>query len=502
MQRVMKIAALFLTLIGMLSAALSNDTAQLTATNAPVQQKNTGILSLVPGMSGVVEPVAAPTNSSGEASNTQVVQSNAVPIATTAITGKAREPVNWRELILHIVFALIVTAVLTALLIAMKKLFPALYRQIKSGRDSFIPSIKIQKLELLSSSRITDLLVKAAKGVRIGLTVILFYFYLPLMFSFFPATRGIATVLFGYVLSPLRSVGHGFLAYLPNVFFIGVIGVVTYYVVRLIGWLFAEIGKGTIVIPGFYKDWARTTFLIVRFFIFAVAGIMVFPYLPGAGSPAFQGVGVFLGLLLSLGSASAISNIISGVVLTYTRAFRVGDCVRVAETTGEVTEKSLLVTRVRTFKNVIVTIPNAIVLGSHVINYSTEGIERGLILHTSVTIGYDVPWPKVHALLVEASRGVKDVRTDPPPFVLQTALDDFSVRYELNVYIDAPLRMPGIQSDLHQHIQDSFTNAGVEIMSPHYSAIRDGNHSTIPAEKLPETYTQPPFKISTVPHKE
>lgn len=464
------------------------------ASNTVMAPMGDGIPEIAAGSNAI--PYAVTGTNAAAASLQSNTSMGDIAHALTAVKGY-----DWRELIINVIFALIATGVLAGILIVMKKLFPKLYRTLTSMRDGIIPSIKLQKLELLSSSRIVAFLVKAAKGMRIALTIVLFYFYIPLMFSFFPVTRGLAAVLFGYILSPLGTVWHGFVAYLPNVFFIGVIGVVTYYVTRLIGWLFVEIGKGTIVLPGFYRDWARTTFLIVRFFIFAVAGVMIFPYLPGAGSPAFQGVGVFLGLLLSLGSASAISNIIAGVVLTYTRAFSIGDRVKIADTVGDVAEKSLLVTRVRTIKNVIITIPNAIVLANHVVNFSAASDAHPLILHTSVTIGYDAPWPKVQSLLIAAAREVNDIMGEPPPFVLQTALDDFTVRYELNVYTKNPHRSVGIISELHERIQDGFHAAGVEIMSPHFTAIRDGNHAAIPSDHLPASYTAPTFRVSAAAGK-
>lgn len=186
---------------------------------------------------------------------------------------------------------------------------------------------------------------------------------------------------------------------------------------------------------------------------------------------------------------------VSGVVITYMRPFRIGDRVKIADTTGDVVEKTLLVTRIRTTKNVDITIPNAMVLGSHIINFSSSANEKGLILHTTVTIGYDVPWNKVHELLISASNETEHILKEPKPFVLQTSLDDFYVSYELNAYTNEPGKMARIYSQLHSKIQDKFNEAGVEIMSPHYGAMRDGNQTTIPENYLPKTYEPPAFKI-------
>ena len=321
------------------------------------------------------------------------------------------------------------------------------------------------------------------------------YSYLTILFSFFEFTKNWAATLFGYIVGPLLNVLTAFIGYLPNLFFILVIAYVTRYVIKLVKLIFVELGKGTLSLPGFYQEWADPTFKIVRFLILAFAAIVIFPYLPGSSSPIFQGVSIFLGVLFSLGSTSAIANIVGGVVITYMRPFKIGDRVKIADTVGDVTEKTLLVTRVRTVKNVDVTIPNAMVLGSHIINFSSSATERGLIVHTTVTIGYDVPWKHIHELLLAASDTTSNVLKDPKPFVLQTSLDDFYVNYELNVYTDQPNVMARTYSDLHQNIQDRFNEAGVEIMSPHYNAVRDGNQKAIPLDYLPKSYQAPTFRV-------
>jgi small-conductance mechanosensitive channel len=253
--------------------------------------------------------------------------------------------------------------------------------------------------------------------------------------------------------------------------------------------------KGTISFPGFQKDWAVPTFKIVRFIILVLSVIIIYPYLPGAQSRAFEGVSILLGVVLSMASASAISNMIAGIVLTYMSAFKLGDRVKIADTIGDVIEKTLLVTRVRTIKNVDVTIPNSMVLGSHIINFSSSAQERGLILHTPVTISYDTPWNKVHELLISAALECDDILKEPKPFVLQNSLDDFYVNYEINAYTNEPGKMAAIYSQMHSKIQDKFNEAGVEIMSPHFSAVRDGNQTAIPQDYLPKDYQPRSFRL-------
>lgn len=400
-----------------------------------------------------------------------------------------------RTLLIGLAFTLLATAALVAIWRVLAWLFPRIYQRLESWRGTRIPAIRIQRLELLSSARLTDFLIGAAKVARIALIVILLFYFIPLVFSFFPWTENVADRIFEYILTPLREVGRAFVGYVPNVFFIAVIVLVTRYLLKFIHLFFDGIARGTLQFPNFYPEWAEPTYKIVRFLVFAFALVVIFPYLPGAGTDAFAGVSVFIGVLISFGSASAISNIVAGVVITYMRPFKLGDRVKIADTVGDVVDRNLLVTRVRTTKNVDISIPNALVLSSHIINYSSSAKDKGLILHTSVTIGYDVPWRKVHELLLAAAEATENVLASPKPFVLQTTLDDSYVRYELNAYTDTPQAMPRIYSDLHQQIQDAFNEAGVEIMSPHYGALRDGNQVTIPAEHLPKDYKAPGFRV-------
>ena len=232
----------------------------------------------------------------------------------------------------------------------------------------------------------------------------------------------------------------------------------------------------------------------------ALALVLAFPYLPGFGSPAFQGISVFLGILFSLGSTAVVANVVAGTILIYTRAFQIGDRIKIGEAIGDIVEKTLLVTRIRTIKNVIITIPNGTVLTSQIINYTALSQDPNyyLILHTTITLGYDVPWRKVHQVLIDAAIATNNILTEPIPFVLQTSLDDFYVSYELNAYSNKPMLMANIYSELHQNIQDKCNEAGIEILSPHYSAVRDGNQTTIPENYLSEDYKAPGFRLSSL----
>ncbi|MEQ1796181.1 MAG: mechanosensitive ion channel domain-containing protein [Nitrospira sp.] len=408
---------------------------------------------------------------------------------------KFREQVTAQALMIDAGLALLDTLILVVLLVLFHKTFPKLYAKIEAWRGTAIHAIKIQRVELLSADQIAAGLTGLAKAIRVAAVLVLLYVYLTTVLGIFPWTRGISAALFGAVLSTLSTIGQAFATYAPNVISIVIIVIVTRYIIKLISLLFTGIERGAITFAEFQRDWAQPTYKIVRFLVIVFAAIAIFPYIPGSQSEGFRGISVFLGLLLSLGSAVSISNIIAGVVLTYMHPFRIGDRVKVADTIGDVIEKGLLVTRIRTIKNVDVTIPNSLVLSNHLINFSSSAKNLGLILHTSVTIGYDAPWKTVHELLIAAARATTHILQKPEPFVLQTSLDDFYVTYEINAYTDQANLMATIYAELHQHIQDTFNEAGVEIMSPHYGQIRDGNQTTIPEQYLPKNYQAPGLRL-------
>jgi len=411
------------------------------------------------------------------------------------VVEEGERPASLKSLLVGGLLTLAATLALALVLILISRFFPVLYAWIERGKGRWIRALKIQRLELLSAAQATEIALFGARVLRVAVIIVLIYVFLPSVFSFFPGTRGLANTLFGWTLGPLGRAWTAVVAYLPNLFTIAVLVVVFYYILKFIHLLFTGLRRGSLSLPGFYRDWAMPTYKIVRFLVIVFAAIVIFPYLPGSQTPAFRGISIFLGVLISFGSSSAIANVVAGVVMTYMRPFQIGDRVRISDTVGDVVEKTLLITRVRTTKNVDITVPNAMVLSSHIINYSSTAKDGGVVLHTGVTIGYDVPWRQVHELLVAAAAATADVTKDPKPFVLQTSLDDFYVNYELNAYTDKPNAMARIYSDLHQNIQDRFNEAGVEIMSPHYRAERDGNAVTIPPEHRPKGYTAPAFRI-------
>jgi small-conductance mechanosensitive channel len=368
-------------------------------------------------------------------------------------------------------------------------------RRLRAAVGVRIRGVRIQKVELISAERTVALLGGFLASVRTLLIVVAAGAWASVTLGFFPWTRDAAHAIFERSFGALSWLGDGVLSYLPNLVYIALIVITTRWVLRIARFVFDQLDRGPLQIEGFYSDWSDPTYKIVRFLLLALAAVVVFPYLPGAESSAFKGVSLFVGVLFSLGSSSAMSNIVAGVALTYMRPFVLGDRVQIADTVGDVIENSLLVVRVKTIKNVEVTIPNAAVLSGHIINYSAAARSGGLLLHTTVTIGYDAPWRTIHDLLIEAACATDGLLTDPRPFVLQTSLDDFFVSYQINATTDRPQEMAGTYGRLHQSIQDKFNAAGVEIMSPHFAAVRDGNSVTTPSGKRPAGYAAPPFVV-------
>ena len=358
--------------------------------------------------------------------------------------------------------------------------FPQIYNLLEKWRHTRFHLLRFRSLELVTPDQITNVLIALARYTQIGLNLILGLTGLTFAMSFFPGTQRIVSSLFEKFGEILTGTGESVVGYLPKLFTLTLIAILTRYTLKLLRFFHEGIHSKRIKIAGLHPELTEPTFQLLRFMIVALSLVVAYPFLPGSDSPVFRGITIFVGFLLSLGSTSLVTNIVSGIVLTYTRGLRIGDRVKIGGTVGDVLERTLLVTRIRTIKNVVVTIPNGMVLNNEIINYNAPMLEEGLILNTTVTIGYDMPWRKVHDLLVHAALATRDIISEPKPFVLQTSLDDHYVSYELNAYTHAPKRMAMIYSELHQNIQDWFNEAGVEIMSPAYTAYRDGGETTIP----------------------
>lgn len=366
------------------------------------------------------------------------------------------------------VYLLIVTLVFIVVLYLLNRLYRTSDARIKAWMNSKTIGIQIQSFELIRAERIKMLLIATTKSTRLVIFLVILYAYIHFCLGLFPRTRPFADQLLDYILVPLSAIAWRVWAHIPNLLILAVIVLITYYAVKLTRLFFRQIEKETISFKGFYPDWGEPTYKIGRVLIVALAGAIAFPYIPGSESPAFKGISIFLGVLFSLGSTSAMANILAGYTITYRRIFRVGDRVKIGDFTGDVIDIRLQVVHLRTIKNEEIVVPSSMIVNAHVVNYSSLAREHGLILHTTVTIGYDTPWRQVEALLLMAAERTKGLMAEPPPFILQTSLDDYYVSYQLNVYTDDPLKMALTYTELHRNIQDAFNEYGVQIMSPSY----------------------------------
>jgi len=395
----------------------------------------------------------------------------------------------------EIALALLVLLILVLIVFYSNKLSHWIGKKIVDQEDKNISEVKINNYVLFDKKKQINVLLKVNTVLKWLFIILIIYIALPILFGIFPWTKGFSETLFGYILNPLKAIAFGLWDYMPNLITIIVIITVFRYFIKGICFFKDEIEKGNLHINGFYPDWANPTYQIIRMVIFAFMMVVIFPYLPGSDSPVFKGVSVFLGVLFTFGSAGPLSNVMAGLVLTYMRLFKIGDRVKIGDVIGDVIEKSLLVTRIRTIKNEIISIPNSTVMGSHTINFSSDSVDKGLILHSTVTIGYDVPWTNIHQALLNAADRTDLILKEPKPFVLQTSLDDFYVSYQINAYTKEANKQAVIYSQLHANIQDCCNEVGIEILSPHYRAERDGNRTTIPENYLDKDYKEPSFRI-------
>ncbi|MDR1668175.1 MAG: mechanosensitive ion channel family protein [Bacteroidales bacterium] len=345
-----------------------------------------------------------------------------------------------------------------------------LYRKmklrIKTNRQKWFKPIVFNNYELLNANRQANLAAMLVNLLRYLLIFIQLLIFFPLLFSVFPQTKPLASKLMGYIIDPVKHIFYAVINYIPNLFTIIIIWMIIKYLIKFIAYVAREIQNEKLKIPGFYTEWAMPTYYIVKFLLYAFMIAMIFPFLPGAETGTFKGISIFVGLIVSLGSSSAISNILAGLIMTYMRSFKPGDFIKLNETEGNVIEKTSFVTRIKTVKNEIVTIPNSFVLSSPTTNYSASARDYGLIIHTKVAIGYEVPWQKAHEYLIRAARRTEGILHDREPFVLDMGLEDYYNYYEINVYIPDANHIPRIITELNSNILNVLTEEGIELESP------------------------------------
>jgi len=350
------------------------------------------------------------------------------------------------------------------LLWLLKKLNIYVSNRIRSRIDS----MDDKSFRLIKSSELWKSIGIFFRMLKIVVIIGIILIFLQYVLWLFPFSRGFASYTLALFLDPIVSLGNGFLKFLPSLAFLIIIYLVTRYLLKLIKLFFTGIHEGRIKLANFDDSWAMPSYKILRIFVVVFAIVIAYPYIPGSDTNAFKGISVFLGVLFSLGSSSFISNIIAGYSMTYRGAFKDGDLIKIDDHIGFVEEQRLLVTRLRTIKNEELSIPNSVLLNSNIMNYNSRINDLGLILHTTVGIGYETPWRLVDAMLKEAADRTEGLLKQPPPFVLKKSLDDFAVTYEINVYCKDVTQMAANYSALHQNILDVFNENDVQIMTPAY----------------------------------
>jgi small-conductance mechanosensitive channel len=383
---------------------------------------------------------------------------------------------TWREqrsprlLLQHAGYAVAATLIVAVLFWLLAQGFRRLGALARLQAGTHVRSIRIGAFELVRAEHLRRVALGAVRLLFWFVLLWVTYLYLEFVLPLFPWTRPIGERLLQLVIDPLTTLGLSFLGALPNLAFLVVLFFVVRYVLKLGYMFFQAIANGTLHFEGFDAEWSIPTYKMLRIFVIAFSLVIAYPYIPGSDSAAFKGVSVLLGVIFSLGSSSVIGNIIAGYTMTYRRAFRPGDRIQVGDVIGDVIDSRVLVTTLRTPKNELVVVPNSEILSKSILNYSALARQRGLLLHTTVGIGYETPWRQVEAMLLMAADRTEGLQREPAPFVLQTGLGDFAVNYQLNVATADAANMPRLYSALHANILDVFNEYGVQIMTPNYRA--------------------------------
>lgn len=385
-----------------------------------------------------------------------------------------RESNSWANTLKRIGWSLLYVLIASVLIYLINRIFIFFVYKIFRNRGKYVKEMRVKSYRILDRARIFSFIVFLFKSLRLLIIFIVCFIAFQSVLRLFPLTYDWSDRLLHLVQIPLTKLWYHAVNYFPNFVVLMVIYFATHLLLKALKYFAIEIENGSLSLRNFYKEWGLPTYKILRFMLWMLALVIAFPYLPGSGSAAFKGVSVFLGVLITIGSSSSLSNVFSGIIITYMRPFQVNDWINVGDITGYVVEKSLLVTRLRTLQNEDITIPNSQILAAHTVNYSatSEGVHaKGLAIKVSISVNYQTDWRKVFELLEFAAANTKDVVKYPEPFVLQQNLNNFNISYELNAYTLHPERMFFIHSELLNRIMEAFHNAGIDMISPQYIHI-------------------------------
>jgi len=362
------------------------------------------------------------------------------------------------------------TVVYLGLLWVIRVVGHALSRRMLRLASETVGHLKVGGTEILQRDRAVRVVRRLLQAGFWAIVLMLTYQWVGFVLGRFPYTRPWGEQLNAFLADMAVNALTAVAAAIPGL----LIAVAIFFAARgitgVLSGFFDGVQSGRVQLAWLDADSARPTRRLAAFAVWVFAVVMAYPYIPGSDTEAFKGLSVLLGLMVSIGASGIVGQAASGLILMYTRTFRPGEYVRVAEHEGTIVEMGMFTTRVRTGLGEELTLPNSMVLGTVTKNYSRAVKGRGFVLDTSVTIGYDAPWRQVHAMLIEAARRTQGVLADPVPRVFQTALSDFYVEYRLvcqAVQTD-PRPRAEVLSSLHANVQDVFNEHGVQIMSPHY----------------------------------
>ena len=426
-----------------------------------------------------------------EAGETTVMAADVAVRNLQQALNEVREGRDSQAMLKAVGYTLLATTILAVLLWAVMRGYAYASRRIHAfvelRSEKLAPSWSSQ---VVGRSGIADLAVVPVKLVAWAVALLLVYEWAALVLEFFPYTRPWGEGLFHNLLGALGRFGRNILNAIPGLLFVALIFFVTRFIVRVIRAFFDGVQAGRIHVAWIDETTARPTGRLLTAIIWLFSLVAAYPYIPGSDSEAFKGIGVFVGLMLSIGASGVVNQAVSGLMLMYTKALRPGEFVQIGETEGTVVSVGFLTTRIETLRNVEVTLPNAYLAGNVTRNLSRLAANGGMRLTTSVTIGYDTPWRQVHAMLTMAAERTSRISKDPAPRVLQTALQDFYVEYTLVVCIADPKLKISVLNELHAHIQDVFNEYGVQIMSPNYEAD-PADKKFVPKEQWFQAPAQP-----------
>jgi small-conductance mechanosensitive channel len=343
-------------------------------------------------------------------------------------------------------------------------------RRLAASLGEVDERIRMGGVEVISRQQLHGAGRVAVRLCSGGLLLVLAHVWLGAVLGAFPYTRPWALQLDRFLLGVAHRLGDSALRAIPDLVTAAAIFGLAWAALALLAPIFDRVEAGAAGTGWLDRDTVRPTRRLVAVAVWLFAIVMAYPYLPGSHSEAFRGMSVLVGLMVTIGGSSVIGQAASGLILMYSRTLRAGDYVRVLGVEGTVVALGPFTTRLRTGLGTEIALPNSQLLSGAIANYSRPAEGRGFVVDTTVTIGYDTPWRQVETLLVDAARRTPGLRVEPAPRVFQTALGDFYPEYRLVCRADAdqPARRAEVISALHANIQDTFNEAGVQIMSPHY----------------------------------